>query len=55
MVRGDRVVCVSATVREHVLRHYPWVEPARLHEEDILEADQPIVAALARRALFPGV
>lgn len=30
MVRGDRVVCVSATVREHVLRHYPWVEPARL-------------------------
>ena len=24
-----------------------WVEPARLHEEDILEADQPIVAALA--------
>ncbi len=32
-----------------------WVEPARLHEEDILEADQPIVAELARRALFPGV
>ena len=26
-----------------------WVEPARLDEEDILEADQPIVAALARR------
>jgi 8-oxo-dGTP diphosphatase len=26
-----------------------WVAPARLHEEDILEADQPIVAALARR------
>ncbi len=26
-----------------------WVEPPRLHEEDILEADQPIVAALARR------
>jgi 8-oxo-dGTP diphosphatase len=25
-----------------------WVEPARLHEEDILEADQPIVAALVR-------
>ena len=24
-----------------------WVDPARLHEEDILEADQPIVAALA--------
>jgi 8-oxo-dGTP diphosphatase len=26
-----------------------WVEPARLFEEDILEADQPIVAALAQR------
>ncbi|MDQ1241880.1 MAG: 8-oxo-dGTP diphosphatase [Pseudomonadota bacterium] len=26
-----------------------WVEPARLHYEDILEADQPIVAELARR------
>ena len=26
-----------------------WVEPARLHDEDILEADQPIVAALTRR------
>ena len=25
-----------------------WVEPARLHEADILEADQPIVAALVR-------
>jgi len=24
-----------------------WVEPGRLHDEDILEADQPIVAALA--------
>jgi len=27
-----------------------WVEPARLGEEDILEADQPIVAALIQRA-----
>ena len=26
-----------------------WVEPARLHEHDILEADAPIVAWLARR------
>jgi 8-oxo-dGTP diphosphatase len=24
-----------------------WVEPRRLHEEDILEADQPMVEALA--------
>jgi 8-oxo-dGTP diphosphatase len=23
-----------------------WVEPGRLHEEDLLEADQPMVAAL---------
>jgi 8-oxo-dGTP diphosphatase len=27
-----------------------WVEPARLNGEDILEADQPIVAALMRCA-----
>lgn len=26
-----------------------WVEPSRLPEEDILEADQPIVAALVSR------
>jgi 8-oxo-dGTP diphosphatase len=31
-----------------------WVETARLHEEDILEADQPIVAALARRKFIPA-
>ncbi len=27
-----------------------WVRPDRLHEEDILEADRPIVAALGHRA-----
>jgi len=27
-----------------------WVEPSRLDEEDILEADQPIVAELMQRA-----
>ncbi len=27
-----------------------WVEPSRLREHDILEADAPIVAALARRS-----
>ena len=26
-----------------------WVQPGRLHEEDILEADAPMVAALAAR------
>jgi glycosyltransferase involved in cell wall biosynthesis len=30
MTRGERVVCVSNTVRDHVLRHYPRVPPARL-------------------------
>lgn len=30
MARGERVVCVSDTVREHVLRHYPATDPARL-------------------------
>jgi 8-oxo-dGTP diphosphatase len=28
---------------------WKWVEPARLDAEDILEADQPIVAALIQR------
>jgi len=30
MTRGDRVICVSDTVRTHVLQHYPDVDPARL-------------------------
>ncbi len=30
MTRGDRVVCVSKTVREHLLKHYPRLDPARL-------------------------
>ncbi|MBJ6978848.1 glycosyltransferase [Luteimonas sp. MC1895] len=30
MVRGERVVCVSDTVRDYVLRHYPDTDPARL-------------------------
>ena len=30
MVSGDRVICVSRTVREYVQRHYPLVDPARL-------------------------
>jgi len=31
-----------------------WVEPGALHAEDILEADRPIVAALAGRPRVPG-
>ncbi|MGY0612885.1 glycosyltransferase [Luteimonas sp. A501] len=30
MARGQRIICVSATVREHVLRHYPGTDPGRL-------------------------
>ena len=30
MVRGERVVCVSRTVREYLLRHYPATDPRRL-------------------------
>ncbi|HVI58095.1 MAG TPA: glycosyltransferase [Luteimonas sp.] len=30
MARGERVVCVSDTVREYVLQHYPRTDPARL-------------------------
>jgi glycosyltransferase involved in cell wall biosynthesis len=30
MTRGDRVICVSDTVREYVLRHYSGLDPRRL-------------------------
>ncbi|WP_045728938.1 glycosyltransferase [Xanthomonas sp. GPE 39] len=30
MTRGERVICVSDTVRGYVLRHYPQTDPARL-------------------------
>jgi glycosyltransferase involved in cell wall biosynthesis len=30
MASGERVICVSRTVRDYVLRHYPRVDPARL-------------------------
>lgn len=30
MARGERVICVSDTVRGYVLKHYPDVDPARL-------------------------
>ncbi|WP_371184860.1 glycosyltransferase [Xanthomonas sacchari] len=30
MTRGERVICVSETVRNYVLRHYPQTDPARL-------------------------
>lgn len=30
MTRGERVICVSRTVRDYVLRHYPRTDPAKL-------------------------
>jgi len=30
MARGERVVCVSRTVRDHLLAHYPATDPSRL-------------------------
>lgn len=30
MARGDRVICVSQTVRDYLLRHYPGTDAARL-------------------------
>ena len=30
MVRGERTICVSETVRNYALRHYPQTDPARL-------------------------
>ena len=30
MLRGERVICVSGTVRDYALRHYPGLDPARL-------------------------
>ncbi|MBX3712757.1 MAG: glycosyltransferase [Lysobacter sp.] len=30
MTRGERVICVSDTVRDYVLRHYPATDPATL-------------------------
>ncbi|HNR91540.1 MAG TPA: glycosyltransferase [Dokdonella sp.] len=30
MARGERVICVSNNVRDHVLRHYPRTDPSRL-------------------------
>lgn len=31
MTRGDRVICVSATVRDYILHHYPHTDSGKLH------------------------
>lgn len=43
MTRGERVICVSATVRAHVCTHYPQVDPSRLTviERGVDAADFP--------------
>ncbi len=52
MTRGERVVCVSETVRAYLLAHYPAVEPARLVviPRGIDPAAFPRVAAADRAA-----
>lgn len=30
LVRGERVIVVSQTLRDYVLSHYPWLEPSRV-------------------------
>lgn len=30
LTRGERVICVSNTLRDYVLRHYPQLDPARI-------------------------
>src|SRR5690349_3627946 len=30
MLRGERVIAVSQTMRDYVLSHYPWLDPARV-------------------------
>lgn len=32
MVRGERIIVVSHTVRDYVLRHYPWLDRTHLRE-----------------------
>jgi glycosyltransferase involved in cell wall biosynthesis len=57
MARGERVVCVSQTVREYLLRHYPETPPERLRviprgidPADFPRAPHPDRAARARAA-----
>lgn len=52
MTRGERVICVSETVRDYVLRHYPRTDPGRLRvvPRGIDPAAFPPVAMPDRRA-----
>ncbi len=63
MSRGERVICVSETVREYVLRHYPQTDAARLRviprgidADAFPQAAYPDTAARARVAMrFPAL
>lgn len=52
MAGGERVICVSRTVRDYLLRHYPGTDPARLRviERGIDPARFPRRAAVDRPA-----
>lgn len=57
MARGERVICVSRTVREHLLRHYPdtpgerlRVIPRGIDPAEFPRAPRPDPAARARAA-----
>ncbi len=43
----------SGEVQPHDGQALAWVDPARLHEHDLLEADRPIVEALRCRVAVP--
>ncbi len=61
MASGERVICVSETVREYLLQHYPRVEPGQLFviprgidPAEFPRAPKPEPAARARTtALYP--
>ena len=63
MTRGERVVCVSDTVREYVLQHYPRTDPDRLRviprgidTAQFPRAPQPDAAARSQvAALHPAL
>lgn len=63
MARGERVICVSRSVRAHLLQHYPWVDPARvvviprgIDPADFPPAPRPDRAARAQvAALHPAL
>jgi glycosyltransferase involved in cell wall biosynthesis len=50
MTRGERVICVSDTVRDYALRHYPATDPAKLRV-----IPRGIDTAMFPRAPYPDV